>query len=80
MVLGPLIAVAFPVEEHGLWGTQASVVATHWLSSCGSRALMLCGMWDLSISAIEPVSPALEADSLPLSPQGSPAYCLLKYI
>ena len=31
----------------------------HRLSSCGPRAQLLCGMWDLSRSEIEPVSPAL---------------------
>ena len=30
------IVVASPVVEHGLWGSQASVVAAHELSSCGS--------------------------------------------
>ena len=29
------------------------------LSSCGTRARLLCGMWDLSRSGIEPVSLAL---------------------
>ena len=42
----------------------------HRLSSCGARAQLLHGMWDLPRSGIEPVSPAL-ADSLPLSHQGS---------
>ena len=30
---GPLTAVAFLVEEHGLQGTRASMVVTRWLSS-----------------------------------------------
>ena len=38
-VCGPLIAVAFPVAEHRLQGTRASVVVAHGLSRCGSRAL-----------------------------------------
>ena len=37
VVHGLLIAVASLVE-HGLWGTQASVVVAHGLSSCGSQA------------------------------------------
>ena len=37
VVLRLLIAVASLVE-HGLWGTQASVVVAHGLSSCGSQA------------------------------------------
>ena len=31
-------------------------------------------MWDLPGSGIEPGSPALQADSLPLSHQGSPCF------
>ena len=38
-VHGLLIAVASFVSEHRLQGTQASVVAAHGLSSCGSQAL-----------------------------------------
>ena len=38
-VRGPLITVAFPVAEHRLQGTRASVVVAHGLSRCGSRAL-----------------------------------------
>ena len=36
---GLLIAVDSLFVEHGLWGLQASEVAAHGLSSCGSRAL-----------------------------------------
>ena len=47
MVCRPLIAVASLVAEAGLWGAQASVVAAHGLSSCGSwapeRRLSSCG-------------------------------------
>ena len=39
VVRGLLIAVASLVAEHGLLGTQTSVVVAHGLSSCGSRAL-----------------------------------------
>ena len=31
-----VIAAASLVAEHGLWGTQASELAAHALSSCGS--------------------------------------------
>ena len=34
---GFLIVVASLVAEHGLYGTQASVVAARRLSSCGAR-------------------------------------------
>ena len=37
-VCGLLIAVAFLVLEHGLYGMQALVVEVHGLSSCGSQA------------------------------------------
>ena len=36
-----------------------SVVVAHGLSSCGSRAQLLHGMWDLPRPGLEPVSPAL---------------------
>ena len=48
---GLLIAVTSLVVEHGL---QA-----RGLSSCGTRALLLRGMWDLPGPGLEPVSPAL---------------------
>ena len=44
----------------------------HRLNSCGTRVKLLCSMWDLSGSSIEPMSPALVVDSLPLSQQGQP--------
>ena len=34
------------------------------LSSCGSRAQSLCGMWDLPRPGLEPVSPALAGRTL----------------
>ena len=52
-------------------GARASVVVAHRLSNCGLRALecrlsscgarasLLCGMWDLPGPGLEPVSPAL---------------------
>ena len=62
----------------GAWalGTWASVVVAHGFSSCGSRALecrlsscgtwalLLCGMWDPPRPGLEPMSPAL-AGGLP---------------
>ena len=48
-----------------------SVVAAPGLSSCSARAQLLCSMWGPPGSRIEPVPPALQADSLPLSCQGS---------
>ena len=54
-----LIEAAFLIVEHGL-------------SSCGLRAQLLHSMWDLPGPGVEPMSPALAADSLPPSHQGSP--------
>jgi len=70
-VHGLLVSVAYFVAEHGLWGMWASVVVACELSSVGSRALecrlngfgtwaqLICGMWNLPGSGIEPVSAAL---------------------
>ena len=50
-VRGPLTIVASLVAEHRL--------QTRRLSSCGSRAQLLHGMWDLPRPGPEPASPAL---------------------
>ena len=47
-----------------------SVVAALSLSSCGTQAQLLCGMWNLSRLGIKPESPAFQADSLPSEPPG----------
>ena len=61
-------------------GAQASVVAARELSSCGPRAQLLRGTWNLLRPGREPLSPAL-ADFSPLCHQGSPRplheYCFL---
>ena len=68
----------------GAWalGTQASVVVAcrlsscgSWalerrLSSCGARAQLLRGMWDLPGPGLEPVSPALAGRFLTTAPPG----------
>ena len=48
---GPLTVAASLVVEHRL--------QTRRLSSCGSRAQLLHGMWDLPRPGLEHVSPAL---------------------
>ena len=63
-VRGPLTIVAFPVAEHRL--------QTHRLSSCGSRAQPLRGMWDLPRPGLEPVSPALAGRLSTTAPPGKP--------
>ena len=73
-----LIAVASLVAEHGLQGARASVVVALGLSSCGSWAQLLCGMWDLPGPGLEPVSRALAGGFLTTAPPGKPLYAILK--
>ena len=63
-VRGPLTIAASPVAEHRL--------QTHRLSSCGSRAQLLRGMWDPPRPGIEPVSPALASRFSTTVPRGKP--------
>ena len=63
-VRGPLTIAASLVTEHRL--------QMHRLSSCGSRALLLRGMWDLPIPGLEPVSPALAGRFSTTAPPGKP--------
>ena len=63
-VRGPLTVVASLVAEHRL--------QTRRLSSCGSRAQSLHGMWDLPRPGLEPVSPALAGRLSTTAPPGNP--------
>ena len=63
-VRGPLTMAASLVTEHRL--------QTHRLSSCGSRAQLLRGMWDLPRPGLEPVSPALAGTFSTTVPPGKP--------
>ena len=47
---------------------------TRRLSSCGSRAQLLRGMWDLPRPGLEPVSPALAGRLSTTAPPGKPDY------
>ena len=75
---GPLfIAVREPLT------IAASLVSGHRLqtrrlSSCGSRAQLLRGMWDLPRPGLEPVSPALAGRFSTTAPPGKPEtyFCL----
>ena len=75
---GPLF-----IAVHGPLTIAASLVAEHRLqmrrlSSYGSRAQLLRGMWDLPRPGLEPVSPLhWQADSQPLRHQGSPRHLLV---
>ena len=58
------IAAASLVAEQGLQACR--------LSSCGARAELLPGIWNLPGSGIEPVSPALASRFFTTEPPGKP--------
>ena len=64
VVHGPLTIAASLVAEHRL--------QTRRLSSCGSRAQLLRGMWDPPRPGLEPVSPALAGRFSTTAPPGKP--------
>ena len=66
MVRGSLTITASFVVEHRL--------QTRRLSNCGSRAQLLCGMWDLPRPGLEPVSPSLAGRFSTTAPPGKPTY------
>ena len=63
-VRGPLTIAASLVAELRLQMRR--------LSSCGSRAQLLRGMWDLPRPGLEPVSPALAGRFSTTAPPGKP--------
>ena len=63
-VRGPLTIAASLVAEHKLQMRR--------LSSCGSRAQLLLGMWDLPRPGLEPASPALAGRFSTTAPPGKP--------
>ena len=69
-VCGPLTVAASLVAEHRLQMRR--------LSSCGSRAQLLRGMWDLPRPGLEPVSPALAGRFSTTAPPGKPCISSLK--
>ena len=73
VVRGPLTIAASPVAEHRL--------QTCRLSSYGSRAQLLRGMWDPPRPGLEPVSPALAGRFSTTAPPGKPQkYLFLKFL
>ena len=68
-VRGPLTVAASLVAEHKLQMRR--------LSNCGSRAQLLCGMWDLPRPGLEPVSPALAGRFSTTAPPGKPYHIFL---
>ena len=71
-VRGPLTIAASLVAEHRLQMRR--------LSSCGSRAQLLRGMWYLPSQGSNPCPLHWQADSQPLCHQGSPKGCNLEWI
>ena len=69
-VRGPLTIAASLIAEHRL--------QTRRFRSCGSRAQLLCGMWDLPRPGLEPMSPALAGRFSTTAPPGKPDLMLLK--
>ena len=69
---GPLTVVASLVAEHRLQMCR--------LSNCGSRAQLLCGMWDLPRPGLEPESPALAGRFSTTAPPGKPRVAKLFYM
>ena len=67
-VRGPLTIVASLAAEHRL--------QTRRLSSCGSWAQLLCGMWDPPRPGLEPVSSALAGRFSTTAPPGKPYFSL----
>ena len=67
-VRGPLTVAVSLVAEHRL--------QTRRLSSCGSRAQLLRGMWDLPSPGLEPVCPALAGRVSTAAPPGKPLLLL----
>ena len=63
-VSGPLTIAASLAAEHRLQSRR--------LSSCGSRAQLLRGMWDLPRPGLEPMSPALAGGFSTTAPPGKP--------
>ena len=66
-VRGPLTIAASLVAEHRL--------QTCRLSNCGSRAQLLCGIWDPPRPGLEPTSPALAGRLSTTAPPGKPPLC-----
>ena len=70
MVCGPLTITAPPAAGHRLH--------TRRLSSCGSRAQLLRGMWDPPRAGLEPVSPTPAGGLSTTAPPGKPYMTLFE--
>ena len=54
------------------FSSRGSWAPEHRLSSCGSRAQLLCGMWDPPGPGLEPASPELAGGLPTTAPPGKP--------
>ena len=61
---------------HGL-NSRGSWALELRLSSCGSQAQLLCGMWDLPRPGIEPMSSALAGEFFTTEPSGKPKFVII---
>ena len=59
-------------SRHSGFSSCGSQALEHRLGSCGARAQLLRGMWDLPGPGIEPVSPALAGRFISTVPPGRP--------
>ena len=67
------VVVTRGLSSCGWWAVERR------LSSCGTRAQLLHGMWDLPGPELEPVSPALVGGFLSTAPPGnSLSYCFVE--
>ena len=57
-------------SRHAVFSSCGSQALGRRLSSCGTRAYLLCSMWDLPGPVIEPMSPALAGGFLTTAPPG----------
>ena len=68
------VVVAHRLSSCGSWALE------HRLSSSGTRAQLLHGMWDLPGQGLEPVSPSLAGGFLTTVPPGKPPVCLFIFL
>ena len=69
-------AWALGMRASVVWHVGSAVVPRR-LSSCGARAYLLHGMWDLPGPGLEPVSPALAGGFLTTEPPGKSQCCTI---
>ena len=73
-----LLLLRSPGSRHAGVCSCGSRALEHRFRSCGSRASLLCGMWELPGPGLEPLSPALAGRFLTTAPPGKPDNVLLR--